>query len=43
MKNIIPEMEESGGLIINISSGAGKTAYPPFSLLRFEIRNYRAY
>lgn len=28
MKNIIPEMEKHGGLIINISSGAGKTGIP---------------
>lgn len=28
MKNIIPEMEKQGGLIINISSGAGKTGIP---------------
>ncbi len=28
MKNIIPEMEKQGGLIVNISSGAGKTGIP---------------
>jgi len=28
MKNIVPEMEKDGGLIINISSGAGKTGIP---------------
>ena len=32
MKNIIPEMEKSGGLIINISSGAGKTGIPTLSV-----------
>ncbi|MCZ7391777.1 MAG: SDR family oxidoreductase [Candidatus Methanoperedens sp.] len=31
MKNIIPEMEKHGGLIINISSGAGKTGIPTLS------------
>jgi len=28
MKNIIPEMENNTGLIINISSGAGKEGIP---------------
>lgn len=28
MKNVLPKMEEHGGLIINISSGAGKTGIP---------------
>ncbi len=32
MKNIIPEMEKSGGLIINISSGAGKIGIPTLSV-----------
>ena len=32
MKNIIPEMEKFGGLIINISSGAGKTGIPTLSV-----------
>lgn len=31
MKNIIPVMEEHGGLIINISSGAGKVGIPTLS------------
>lgn len=28
MKNIVPEMEKHGGLIINISSGVGKSGIP---------------
>jgi 3-oxoacyl-[acyl-carrier protein] reductase len=32
MKNIIPEMEKNGGLIINISSGAGKTGIPTLAV-----------
>ncbi len=32
MKNIIPEMEKTGGLIINISSGAGKTGIPTLAV-----------
>ncbi|HLB72233.1 MAG TPA: SDR family oxidoreductase [Candidatus Methanoperedens sp.] len=31
MKHIIPEMEKKGGLIINISSGAGKAGIPTLS------------
>ncbi len=31
MKHVIPEMENHGGLIINISSGAGKTGIPTLS------------
>jgi NAD(P)-dependent dehydrogenase (short-subunit alcohol dehydrogenase family) len=31
MKNIIPEMEKRRGLIINISSGAGKSGIPTLS------------
>jgi len=32
MKNIVPEMEKTGGLIINISSGAGKTGIPTLAV-----------
>jgi 3-oxoacyl-[acyl-carrier protein] reductase len=32
MKHVIPEMERHGGLIINISSGAGKTGIPTLSV-----------
>lgn len=32
MKNMIPEMEKHGGLIINISSGAGKRGIPTLSV-----------
>ncbi len=32
MKHVIPEMENHGGLIINISSGAGKTGIPTLSV-----------
>ncbi len=32
MKHVIPEMESHGGLIINISSGAGKTGIPTLSV-----------
>ncbi len=32
MKHLIPVMEEHGGLIINISSGAGKTGIPNLSV-----------
>jgi len=28
MKNVLPKMEKHGGLIVNISSGAGKTGIP---------------
>ena len=32
MKHVIPEMERHGGLIINISSGAGKAGIPTLSV-----------
>ncbi|WP_143311682.1 SDR family NAD(P)-dependent oxidoreductase, partial [Candidatus Methanoperedens nitratireducens] len=32
MKHVIPEMENHGGLIINISSGAGKMGIPTLSV-----------
>ncbi|MCX9011443.1 MAG: SDR family oxidoreductase [Candidatus Methanoperedens sp.] len=32
MKHVIPEMEKHGGLIINISSGAGKEGIPTLSV-----------
>lgn len=32
MKHVIPEMEKHGGLIINISSGAGKAGIPTLSV-----------
>ncbi|VVB88985.1 L-rhamnose 1-dehydrogenase (NADP(+)) [uncultured archaeon] len=32
MKHVIPEMESHGGLIINISSGAGKAGIPTLSV-----------
>ncbi len=32
MKHVIPEMENHGGLIINISSGAGKSGIPTLSV-----------
>lgn len=32
MKHIIPEMEKQGGLIINISSGAGRTGIPTLAV-----------
>lgn len=31
MKHVIPEMEKHGGLVVNISSGAGKTGIPVLS------------
>ncbi len=32
MKHIIPEMEKHGGLIVNISSGAGRTGIPTLAV-----------